>query len=104
MSSTLERLEASKGENSTLDRLHGGALPISQSNEFREDHMVSFGRPHQKGDFPSSIRTDRRVPTVSGIPSEILAKTKRERAEEMSEDQNILFQMYKDNGTITENY
>lgn len=104
MTSTLERLEGSTGTNSMLDRLHGGALPHHFANEYRDHHMVSGGRPHRQGDFPPAIRTDKRVPTASGIPSEILAHTKAERDQEMREDQRIMLKMFQDNGTITENY
>ena len=106
MTSTLQRLSMSAVEkpNSMLDRLHSGVLPKSHANELVSHHSITGGaRPHQSTDFNPKIHTQS-VPTVFGIPSEIMMKTKQERAKEMSQEQNIMLQMIKDNGTITENY
>ncbi len=106
MTSTLQRLSMSAVEKpaSNLDRLHGGVLPKPHANELVSHHSITGGaRPHQSTDFNPKIHSQS-FPTASGVPSEILMKTRQERAKEMSQEQNIMMKMIQDNGTINENY
>jgi len=90
--------------NSMLDRLHQGTLPMSHANELVSHHSITGGgRPHKSTDMNPKVHTQS-FPTASGIPSEILMKTKQERAKEMNQEQKIIMEMIKKNGTINENY
>jgi hypothetical protein len=103
MSTTWERLMISseKKPNSMLDRLHGGTLPKHLSQDYTNYHMLSGGTPHSH--YNPNIRTDMRRPTLSGIPSEILDKTRKERNQELREDQKMLLKQFMTKGTIREN-
>ena len=103
MSTTWERLMISSKEkpNSMLDRLHGGTLPKHLSQDFTNYHMLSGGTPHKH--YNPNIKTDIRRPTLSGIQSEILDKTRKERNQELKEDQKILLKQFMTPGTIREN-
>ena len=103
MSSTLDRLTMSSKEkpNSMLDRLHGGVLPKHLSQDYTNYHTLSGGTPHSH--YNPNIRTDLRRPTLSGIPSEILDKTRKERNQELKEDQKMLLKQFMTPETIREN-
>jgi len=103
MSSTLERLVESSKEKpkSQLDRLHGGSLPLELSQDYANYHMLSGGTPHMH--YNPNIHTEKRYSTPSGIPSEILEKTRKERMRDMKMDIQMIYQQLSNPNTIKEN-
>ena len=103
MSSTAERLVESSQEKpkSQLDRLYGGSLPLELAQQHSNYHMLSGGTPHEA--YNPNIHTTKRYATPSGIPSEILEDTYKERMKDMKMDIQMIYQQLSNPDTIKEN-
>ena len=103
MSSTAERLVQSSQEKpkSQLDRLYGGSLPLELAQQHMNYHPLSGGTPYKT--FNPNIHTTKRYATPSGIPSEILEDTYKERMKEMGQDIKMIYQQLSDPTTIKHN-
>lgn len=103
MSSTAERLIQSSEQKpkSQLDRLHGGSLPLELAQDYTNYHMLSGGTPYTH--YNPNMHTEKRYETESGIPSEILEQTRKDRMKDMSMDIQMIYQQLSNPDTIKEN-